>query len=117
MEEKSILKLEKVRGTSVQKLVSIVRRFICLLLICGRIGIIMSKLYLVNISVVLGKPVNWIIMAVPMIIHLVVQDYNDHQTKKNQDEYASAVAKSDLDSCKYDIRKSCDSSELIPVMK
>ena len=92
MAEKSILKSEKVRNTSVQKLVSIVCRFICWLLICGRIGIIMSKLYLVNISVVLGKQVNSIIMAVPMIIHLVVQEYNDHQTKKNQDKFARAVA-------------------------
>ena len=74
MEEKSILKLEKVRGTSVQKLVSIVRRFICWLLICGIIGIIISKMYLMNISVLLGRPVNWIIMAVTTIIHLVVQD-------------------------------------------
>ena len=70
MAEKSILKLETVRNTSVQNLVSIVRRFTCWLLICGIIGIIMSKMYLMNISVVLGGPCNSIIMAVPMIIHL-----------------------------------------------
>ena len=52
----------------------------------------MSKMYLMNISVVLGRPVNWIIMAVTMIIHLLVQEYNDHQTKKNQDKFARAVA-------------------------
>ena len=52
----------------------------------------MSKMYLMNISVVLGGPCNSIIMAVPMIIHLVVQEYYDHQTKKNQDKFARAVA-------------------------